>query len=196
MLDQVVEWFKPEGRPGWMTAERYAALPETLTARELRYQVGRPGFRTRTVTLVTTLVAAEAHPLDALADLHGARWRVELNLRHLKTTMKMDVLKCETVEGVLKELVVYAIVYNLVRVVMVEASRRRGVEVERISCVDASRWLIEARPGEELAKLVVNPDRPGRDEPRVRKRRPKPYPLMNKRRSELRKGLLKSGVRS
>lgn len=194
VLDQVVEWFKPEDRPEWMTAAEYATFPETLIVRELRYQVGRPGFRTRTVTLVTTLVKAEHYPLEALAELYGARWRVELNLRHLKTTMKMDVLKCKTVEGVLKELTVYAIVYNLVRVVMVEAARRQGVEVERISFVDALRWLVQAKPGDELPKLVVNPERPGRYEPRVRKRRPKQYPLMTKPRSVLRKGLLVQGV--
>lgn len=189
VLDQVVEWFKPEVRPDWMTAEEYAKLPETLIVRELRYQVGRRGFRTRTVTLVATLLDAEVYPLEALAELYGTRWRVELNLRHLKTTMKMDVLKCKTFEGVLKELTVYAIVYNLVRVVMMEAARRQGVDVERISFVDALRWLTRARPGDELPKLVVNPDRPGRYEPRVRKRRPKQYPLMTKPRSELRKDL-------
>jgi len=194
VLDQVVEWFKPEEPPEWMTAAEYASLPETLIVRELRYQVGRPGFRTRTVTLVTTLLDAELYPLDALAALYGTRWRVELNLRHLKTTMKMDVLKCKTVEGVLKELTVYAIVYNLVRMVMIEAARRQGVDVERISFVDAMRWLVEAKPGDTLPKLVVNPDRPGRYEPRVRKRRPKQYDLMNKPRSALRKGLLEQGV--
>jgi Transposase DDE domain len=190
VLDQVVEWFKPADRPEWMTAEQYEALPETLTVRELRYEVGRPGFRTRTVTLVTTLLDAEVYPLDALAEVYAARWRVELNLRHLKTTMKMDVLKCKTVAGVLKELTVYAIVYNLVRVVMVEAARRQGVDVERISFVDALRWLAQAKPGDELPKLVVNPDRPGRVEPRVRKRRPKQYPWMRKPRSELRNSLM------
>ena len=193
VLDQVVEWFKPEDRPEWMTAEQYEALPATLAVRELRYEVGRPGFRTRTVTLVTTLLDAEAYPLGALAGLYGARWRVELNLRHLKTTMKMDVLKCKTVEGVLKELTVYAIVYNLVRVVMVEAARRQGVDVERVSFVDALRWLAQARPGEDLPELVVNPERPDRYEPRVRKRRPKQYALMTKPRSELRKALLDQG---
>ena len=194
VLDQVVEWFKPEERPEWMTVEQYAELPETLTVRELRYDVGRPGFRTRTVTLVTTLLDAEAYPLDALAEVYGARWRVELNLRHLKTTMKMDVLKCKTVDGVLKELTIYAIVYNLVRVVMLEAARRQGVDVERISFVDALRWLCQAKPGEELPKLVVNPDRPGRYEPRAKKRRPKQYDLMNKPRSVLRKGLLAASL--
>jgi hypothetical protein len=194
VLDQVVEWFKPEGRPVWMTAQEYEALPETLIVRELRYEVGRPGFRTRTVTLVTTLLDAEVYPLEALAKLYGARWRVELNLRHLKTTMKMDVLKCKTVEGVLKELTVYAIVYNLVRVVMVEAARRQGVDVERISFVDALRWLAQAEPGDGLPELVVNPERSGRYEPRVRKRRPKQYPLMKKPRSVLRKALLELRV--
>ena len=194
VLDQVVEYVKPESRPEWMTAEEFASLPGTLVVRELRYQVGRPGFRTRAVTLVTTLLDPDLYPLEALAELYGTRWRVELYLRHVKTTMKMDVLKCKTVEGVLKEMTVYAIVYNLVRVVMIEASRRQAVATERISFVDALRWLIEAKPGEELAKLVVNPDRPGHYKPRVRKRRPKAYPLMTEPRSVLRNRLLTQAV--
>jgi hypothetical protein len=193
VLDQVVEWFKPEERPEWMSEAEYATLPQSLIVRELRYNVGPAGFRTRTVTLVTTLLDAELYPLEALAELYYARWRVELNLRHLKTTMRLDVLKCKTVKGVLKELTVYAIVYNLVRIVMLEASKRQGVDVERISFVDALRWLMEAEPGEELPKFVVNPDRPGRYEPRVRKRRPKSYPLMTKPRHVLRKGLVAQG---
>ena len=104
--------------------------------------------------------------------------------------MKMNVLKCLSVEGVLKELTVFAIVYNLVRLVMIEASARQGVAVDRISFVDALRWLEQAEPGDDLPKLVVNPDRPNRYGPRVRKRRPKSYPLMTKPRSELRKALL------
>ena len=83
--------------------------------RELRYRVSPRGFRTRSVTLVTTLLDAEAYPLEALAELYGTRWRVEQYLRDLKQTMKMDVLRCKTVDGVLKELMVYGIVYNLVR---------------------------------------------------------------------------------
>jgi hypothetical protein len=193
-LDQVVEWLKPGGRPEWMTAEQFAALPESLVLRELRYDVGRPGFRTRAVTLVTTLVDAEAYPLEALAELYGMRWRVELNLRHLKTTMGMEVLRCKAVDGVLKELTVYAIVYNLVRVVMLEASGRQGVDVERISFVDALRWLCGADSGGGLPELVVNPDRPGRVEPRVVKRRPKQYSRMTRPRRELRKHLMKQGV--
>ena len=121
---------------------------------------------------------------------------MELNFRHLKTTMKMDVLKCKTVAVVLKELTVHAILYNLVRVVMLEAARGQGVDVERISFVDALRWLAHARPGEELPELVVNPERPGRYEPRVRKRRPKQYPLMRKSRPVLRKDILALEVKT
>jgi hypothetical protein len=190
VLDQVVEWSKPEARPEWMTEEEFAALPETLVVRELRYNVGPPGFRTRTVTLVTTLLDGELYPLEELAKLYGVRWRVELNLRHLKTTMKMEVLKCKTEEGVLKELMVFAIVYNLVRIAMLRAAQKQRVAVERISFVDVLRWLTQAQPGEEMPKMVVNPDRPGRYEPRVRKRRPKPFPLMHKPRYELRNDLI------
>jgi hypothetical protein len=189
-FDQIVEWFRPAERPEWMSEERFRALPESLILRELRYEIGRPGFRTRSVTLVTTLLDSEIYTAQALATLYGARWQVELNLRHLKITMKFDVCKCMTVGGVLKEMTVYAIVYNLVRLVMTEAARRRGVRVERISFVDALRWLREATAAPELSRLVVNPERPDRIEPRAVKRRPKEYDRLNKPRRELRKQLL------
>jgi hypothetical protein len=192
--DQVVEWFKPKGRPAWMTAEQFAGLPETLTVRELRYRVSQRGFRTRSVTLVTTLLDAEVYPLEALAELYGTRWRVEQYLRDLKQTMKMDILRCKTVDGVLKELMVYGIVYNLVRLVMSEAARRQRVAVDRVSFIDALRWLLEAEPGEAMPRLVVNPARPGRFEPRVRKRRPKEFPVMKKPRRELRKELAENDI--
>jgi hypothetical protein len=136
----------------------------------------------------------QVYPLDALAELYGVRWRVALNLRHLKTTMKMDVLKCKTVEGVLQELIVYAIVYNLVRVVMKEAARGQEVDVERIIFVDALRWLARARPDDAFRKLVVNTDPSGCFEPRAKKRRPKQFDLMNKPRSVLRNHLLVKGL--
>jgi hypothetical protein len=112
----------------------------------------------------------------------------------LKTTMGMDVLKCETVEGILKELTVYAMVYNLVRVVMLEAAGRQGREVERVSFVDALRWLADSDGDGELPRLVVNPDRPGRVEPRVVKRRPKKYMWMTRTRAEWRKRLMAQSV--
>ncbi len=102
----------------------------------------------------------------------------------------MEVLRCHTVEGVEKELTMYALVYNLIRLVMLEASRRQGVRVERISFVDAARWLAQAMHGTVALKLRVNPHRPYRVEPRAKKRRPKEYDLLNKPRDVLRKRLL------
>jgi hypothetical protein len=187
--DQVVEYFKPAERPDWMSAAEYAALPESIVVRELRYRIDVPGFRTREVTLVTTLIDAEIYPADALAELYGTRWRVEEHLKALKQTMKMDVLKCQTVDGVLKELTMYALAYDLVRVTMCEAAGRQGVVPDRVSFIDALRWLRGAEAGEELPELVVNPLRPGRSEPRCKKRRPKQYDLMRAPRAELRKRL-------
>jgi Transposase DDE domain len=187
--DQVVEYFRPAERPDWMSESEYGALPESIVVRELRYRIEVPGFRTREVTLVTTLIDAETYPADALADLYGSRWRVEEHLKALKQTMKMDVLKCMTVAGVLKELTMYAVAYNMVRVAMVQASRHQGVEVDRVSFIDALRWLRGAEAGEEMPELVVNPLRPGRYEPRCKKRRPKQYDLMRVPRAELRKRL-------
>ena len=108
--------------------------------------------------------------------------------------MHMDVLRTKTVEGIHKELIMFAVAYNLVRLVMLEAARRQNVPVERISFIDALRWLAHARPGTPLPNLVVNPDRPNRLEPRVRKRRPKEYPLMKRPRADLRNALLRKGA--
>jgi len=105
--------------------------------------------------------------------------------------MGLDVLHCKTEQGVRKELAVFALVYNLVRAVMLEAAARQGVPVSRISFADAYKWLRHARPGDVPPPLIVNPRRPHRIEPRCRKRRPKQYDLMNKPRSTLRK-LLKN----
>ncbi len=187
--DQLVEYTKPPERPDWLSAEAYAALPERLVVRELRYWIKVPGRRTRVVTLVTTLTDARRYSARALARLYGQRWQVEGHLRHLKTTLGMDVLHCQSFVGVLKELLMFVVVYNLVRRVMVQAARQQGVAVERVSFVDAWRWLRQARPGEAVPKLKVNPARPGRVEPRVRKRRPKEFPVMQRPRAQLRQAM-------
>jgi len=135
--DQVVEYFKPKTCPEWLSPAEYDALPASLTLRELRYHVHQRGCRTKQVTLVTNLLDAHLYAAQELADLYGQRWQIETNLRHLKQTMKMDILHCETVDGVLKELTVFALVYNLVRAVMHAAAVRQEVAVERISFADA-----------------------------------------------------------
>lgn len=189
--DQQVEYFRPKELPDWLDAASYAALPASLVLRELRYRIEQPGCRTREVILITTLVDPQWYPAEELAGLYGQRWQVETDLRHLKQTLRMDVLRTKTVAGVHKELAMFALVYNLVRLVMLEAAYRQKVPVERISFIDALRWLQQARADQRLGKLEVLPHRPGRHEPRVRKRRPKEYDLMNRPRDELRKALLR-----
>jgi len=189
-LDQIVEWFHPVHRPVWITAADWAALPTTIRVRELQYTIARPGFRVHTVTLLTTLLDAQRYPKEKLAEAYGLRWTIETAFGHVKTTMKMDVLRCQTVPGIQKELTMFLLVYNLVRMTVLEAAQRQGVPPERISFVDALRWLATAKPGDELPELVVNPARPGRVEPRVRKRRPKEFPVMKKPRAVLRQELL------
>jgi hypothetical protein len=187
--DQVVDYTKPIERPDWLDEATWARLPETLLVRELRYLTPQRGFRTRVITLVTTLLDPVGYPAAELARLYLGRWQIEVNFRHLKTTMGLEVLRCQRVAGVLKELYMFAIVYNLVRLVMLEAARRQQVPPDRISFIDALRWLRDTPPGTPLDDLVVNRWRPNRLEPRVIKRRMKEYTLMTKPRQTLRKAL-------
>ena len=187
--DQIVQYCKPPECPAWMTAEQYTTVPATIEVRELRYWTRRRGFRTRVVTLVTSLLEADLYPLEELAALYGRRWEVETNFAHLKTTMQMDVLHCQTVQGVLKELIIFALVYNLARLVMLAAAREQHLPHDRLSFVDALRWLAVACEHRTELELLVNPLRPGRFEPRVKKRRPKQYRLMRQPRCQLRQQL-------
>ena len=184
--DQIVRWKRPAKRPEWMTASQWKRLPETLLVRELRYTLPyRKGMRTRQVTLVTTLLDPLRYPKQKLVELYGLRWQVETDLGQLKTSLGMRQLKSQSVAGIEKELAVYCLVWNLVRMVMLEASRRQQVACGRISFLDALRWLREADPGEAVPELVVNPLRPGRYQPRVIKDRNDSYPRMTRPRAFL-----------
>jgi hypothetical protein len=188
--DQIVEWFKPRSRPKWMSRRQFESLPPSLLVRELRYVLPRRGQRTLVVTIVTTLLDPVRYPKDAITELYGVRWRVETHFAQLKTTLKMRKLKSKTAAGVLKELIVYAMVYNLVHLVMLRAAQRQGVEPHRISFADALRWLSSDSPFEQL---MVNPHRPDRHEPRVVKDREDTYTKMTRPRRELRKTLMRQG---
>jgi hypothetical protein len=183
--DQIVEYHKPRERPRWMTEEEWNGLPATLLVRELRYDVLAPGSRTRSITLVTSLLNANAYPAADLAMLYAKRWEVETNLRHLKQTLGMDVLRTKSLDGIHKELAMFAIVYNLVRLAMLESAQRQQIDADRISFVDALRWLRCAGQGGSLGPIRMVPERPGRHDPRVKKRRAKNYRLMTKPRSDL-----------
>jgi hypothetical protein len=194
--DQLVEYAKPERRPSWMSQDEFAALPESLVVREIRFRTKIKGCRTREITLVTTLLDPDQYPDYELMDLYRTRWEVETNFAHLKTTMGMDVLRCQTVDGVLKELHVFALVYNLTRLVMLSAASTQRVPVTRVSFVAALRWLASPNPKDAPLMLPLNPFRPNRYEPRVRKRRPKQYSLMRVPRCKLRQQLAQQHLRA
>jgi hypothetical protein len=190
--DQLVEWVKPKSQPRWMLPEQFDQLPDKLVVREIKWRIRERNRRVHEVILVTTLLDPERYPAKEIAKLYEQRWQVEVDLRDLKITLGLDILKGQKVDTVKKELLVFVLVHNLVRLVMVEAARRQGVAPGRISFIDAMRWLQPPKPSTTLPDLVVNPARPDREEqPRCIKRHMKEYDLMSRPRAELRKRLRK-----
>jgi hypothetical protein len=188
-LDQWAEYTKPKKRPTWMTATQFDRLPDSIVVRELRYTTQRSGFRTQQVTLVTTLLDPQVYPKQALADLYKTRWQVETNLLALKQTMGMDVLRGQSVRVVMIELWVFVLVYNLVRIVMLRAAREQNVSLDCVSFIDAMDIIRYGLPKQTLPHVAINPDRPGRAQPRVIKRRKDRYRYMTRPRPVLKKEL-------
>jgi hypothetical protein len=190
--DQLVEWFKPSRRPRYMSLEPYHALPASITVREIRRWVRHPGLGYWVeLTIVTTLLDEKTYPAQKLVELRLRRWQAEVNLRHLKTTMGLEVLKCQTVDGVRKELAAFVLVYNLMRLLMLEAAQRQKTRPDRISFAGVLAWVRVARPNQAMPRFVINPMRPQRIDPRAIKRRPKPFDLMNQPRYKMRETLRK-----
>jgi Transposase DDE domain len=178
-------WKRPPKAPAWMDVIHYSLLPKFIDVRIVRYTIVRTGYRTKHVLIATTLMDEARWPDERIAELYGHRWRIETCFDHLKTTMKMNVLRCKTVDGVRKELAVYLAVYNLVRLAMLKAAEAQHVSPWRISFVDAMRWLAARMLGlEGVGRLIVNPDRAGRSQLRVIRRRLKEYDLLIKPRRE------------
>ncbi len=195
--DGLFVWTKGCQQSEILTAAEWAALPAQISVRIVRFTATIRGFRARRVTLVTTLLDPVAYPAHELAALYARRWRLELCLRDLKTTLGMDQLRCKSPDMAEKELLAYLVAHNLIRCVMAEAVAQYSVNLERISfkgTVDALRQysaaIAQARNrkmrrllwDDLLLNLVRDlvPQRPGRQEPRAVKRRPKAYPLLNK----------------
>ena len=206
--DRLVEWRRPDRRSAHLTAKEWEAVPKTLTIRHARYDVDIPGFRSKRVDLVTTLLDPVAYPAEELAKLYRGRWRAELNLRSLKTTLGMERLHTRSVDMIRKEIAMYAVAYNLVRWLMWQAAVEHGVDpvrlsfagtVQRMSAMTSyllacsTKWQRQALYQRLLQYIAEDllPDRPDRIEPRCIKRRPKDYPLLSKRRSEYKKSLMK-----
>ncbi len=185
--DQIVRWLKPVNHPRWISPKAYAALPQMITVRELRRDVRMDDGSRFTVTLITTLLDPDCYPADDLIAVLRARWGVELNLRHLKRTMNMHVLRSKTVAGIERELWMFAIVYNAVRLVMLEAAARQRQSPDRMSFADALYWVRHGDLEQPVPELAVVPYRPNRIEPRLRKRRNDSFGLLSKPRHVMRR---------
>jgi hypothetical protein len=206
--DHVVAWAKP-ARPGWMEEVTYAALPASLEVREARVRVHWAGFRTRALVVATTLLDPEAYPAGDVGLLYRVRWYCELDLRALKQTMQVDVLRGQTPGMVRKEVWAHLLAYNLLRGLMAEAAREAGLlpwevsfkgAMQAANAFAAALWAageeaLEGLCGRLRAAIASHRvgDRPNRYEPRRRKRRPKPYPLLNEPRSDARVRLAATG---
>jgi hypothetical protein len=196
--DRLVVWRKPQNwERRYLCQALWRCLAPELSVRILRYTLCRPGFRTRSLTLVTTLVDPKLYPAEHLALLYARRWQIELWFRDLKTSMGMDVLRCQSPKMVHKELEMFFIAYNLVRCLILRAATEYQVDVQRLSfkgTVDAIRQFAAAlaqAPSRKKQREVIDqllrtiaadtvPDRPGRREPRAVKRRPKPCQYLTK----------------
>ena len=195
--DRLMVWPKPRQRPRYLPKTMWKLLPQELSVRVVRFSLTVPGFRAQSVTLVTTLLDAQAYPAEELARLYVRRWRIELWFRDIKTSMGMEVLRCKSPKMLHKELEMFFIAYNLIRCLMAEAVTIYAVPMERLSfkgTVDSVRQfsvaIAQARSRKKQKQLVAQllqiiaqdqvPDRPGRRDPRAVKRRPKPYQLLNR----------------
>ncbi len=142
--DRLVIWHKPKTRPKGLSKEEFAQLPSSLILREVHYYIIIPGFRTKQVTLITTLLDAQAYPVKELVKIYEARWDVELDLKHIKTTLGMDILRGKTPEMVRKEIYIYLLAYNLLRTVMWQAGTRLGVNPLRNAARRRRKLSVEA----------------------------------------------------
>ena len=193
--DHLVELPKPVIKPEWMSRTQYDALPTSLTLREVK--VGHK-------ILITTLLSSKAAPKSELKALYKRRWEIEVDLRNIKTTLGMETLSCKTPEMNEKEIWVYFLAYNLIRLLMAQAALLADILPRQLSFKHTLQlWLAWQQYDKKIPcdehmlfiliaqKRVAN--RPGRIEPRAVKRRPKPLPLLMLPRQQARKKVLKYG---
>jgi hypothetical protein len=211
--DHIVRWKKPSSIRS-VDRETYRSLPDFITVRETRVRATRPGFRTKSIIVVTTLLDAHRTTKEDLAFLYRQRWNNELDLRAIKSTMQMYDLRCKTPELVRKEVWAHVLAYNLIRTTMAQAAIEYDIHPRSISfkgaiqTLEAFQPVIDMRGGrnaqlrnylyDRLLECIAShrvANRPDRYEPRKRKRRFKLYDFLNKPRHEAKRDMLK-GVRN
>ena len=200
--DRLILWEKPKIKPEDISQKDFDSVPENLVVREIHAYICIPGFRTKEIIVVTTLLDAIEYPAHDILQLYDERWSAEINLKHIKTTLGMDILSCKTPAMVRKEIYTYLLAYNLLRTIMYQAGTLFNKEPVRLSLQAARQHLgnfttelIHKTKGraQKIYRIMLETvadsyqkARVGRVEPRVKKRRPKAYPLMQEPRHVLR----------
>lgn len=205
--DHILYWTKPQ-RPDWMDPETYNGIPATLELREIRYTIDQPGFRTKSCDVVTTLLDDSEYSQGAIAQLYGFRWNAELDIRSIKQSLHLDHVRCKSPEMVRKELWTTILAYNLIRTTAAASAVLHEIQPREISFTAVCQYLLATwmlRAGQqrrshdlelEARQLLRHisecrvANRPGRIEPRVIKRRPNQYDLMQEPRAVLKARLL------
>ncbi|EEF62326.1 IS4 family transposase [Pedosphaera parvula] len=192
----LVQWKKPYQKPEYMRPKEWAAVPSEMQVRVFEVIVCTRGMRTRKLMLVTTLLDPVRYPVEELAELYLRRWEIELSFRDLKTTLGLEVLRCQSPAMVEKEVWMHLIAFNLLRRVMLQSAASGDSDVRHLSFKGALATVRQYCPAmaaaqtshlrvqliERLREVIaqdVLPLRPGRREPRAVKRRPKPYQMLN-----------------
>ena len=204
--DHLITWHKPRYRAAWMSRAEFDALPDQIILRETRLPAPqKKGFRTGTITVVTSFTTTEEKSAGELADYFERRWKIELYFDDIKTSQAMDVLRTKSPALICRELLMHMIAYNLVRAAAQVGSTTakdptRALDrvsykgtADRIATWSTTIW--STPNGKKAAEMVAHmhetigedlvPERPGRREPRVVKRRPKNYQLMTEPRGEM-----------
>ncbi|NEQ18597.1 MAG: IS4 family transposase [Microcoleus sp. SIO2G3] len=203
--DHIVTWYQPKRRPNCMSAEEFAELPPLVQVREVHLLIQKQGFRPKEIILVTTLLDYKVYTKAKLAQLYQLRWEAEVDLRHVKTTLGMEMLRGKTPSLVRKEIYAHLIAYNLLRTLMWQAANRAEVSTLRVSLQGTRQHFANfisnladasAKKSKRLYRTLLQvvthklvPERPGRFEPRLKKLRPKAYGWMQQPRSVLKRKL-------
>jgi len=209
--DHLIVWTKPQ-RPKWMDQATYESIPDRLELRTIRYSVVEPGFRTKEITIVTTLTDAEVYSKEEIAELYGFRWNVELDIRSIKQSLNLGHARCKSPEMVRKELWTTILGYNLIRTTAAAAARLHHKLPRQISFTSTCQYVLASwmffscdsitsdrvekfcrRMLSQIAECEVA-NRPGRIEPRVLKRRRHGYKLMQEPRHILKQRLMKGNA--
>jgi putative transposase len=206
--DHLITFQRPS-RPTWMTPETYAQIPKKIELRMIRVRINERGFRTESLTIITTLTDAKQYSRDEIAELYRRRWLAELDIRAIKSTMGMDHLRCKTPDMVRKEIWTCLLAYNLIRLKILQSAMKKDISPRNVSFTGtlqilAAGWmtmqLMDKQTQHVLVELMLESiasqkvgKRPGRTDPRAVKRRPKPYRLLTMPRQEAH-ALLLAGI--